>query len=196
MKLPRRTLRRTRATGRTATAVLLVAGLALASRSEATTIIDIDARINTTTNPVTHFFAAGTYDVTPIGVAAGGAYDAWNAWGFVAGCDSNGENCSNGWINSYSLSAPGLGVPAQTFSDGGRYATPLQALNAAISTQFTIATSGTVNFFITDNPYTDNLGGMSLHVTSQPIPEPSTVLLFSTGMVGLIGFARRRRRSA
>lgn len=43
-------------------------------------IVNIDARTNSTTNPVVMFFDAGTYEVTPIGVSDGGTYNAWNPW--------------------------------------------------------------------------------------------------------------------
>lgn len=51
-------------------------------------------------------FTAGTYGVTPIGTADGGAYDAWNAWGgLVTDCDASGANCTTGWLNNYSLAS-------------------------------------------------------------------------------------------
>ena len=33
-------------------------------------------------------------------------------------------------------------------------------------------------------------------ITSEPIPEPSTLLLFGTGMLGLLAWARRKKQSA
>ena len=32
-------------------------------------------------------------------------------------------------------------------------------------------------------------------ITSEPIPEPSTLLLFGTGMLGLFAWARRKKPS-
>ncbi len=59
-------------------------------------IVNINARTNTTTNPVVISFDAGTYDVVPIGISDGGAFNAWNAW-------SGGPNPPSkaGWLNSY-----------------------------------------------------------------------------------------------
>jgi hypothetical protein len=48
----------------------------------------------------TLLLAAGTYDVSFIGVADGGTYNGYSPFGSNAGCDSNGANCSQGWIDA------------------------------------------------------------------------------------------------
>ena len=159
-------------------AALFLVGIVEMANAE---IININARTNTTTNPVVEFFTAGTYDVTPIGVADGGAYNAWNAWGYVS-------LPSAGWVNPYSLSS--IEFSAYTVGDWVRYSTDLLALSNAVDTSFTLASDGNVNFFITDSPYCDNIGGISLDVN--PVPVPGAVWLLGSGLVGL-GVARIKR---
>lgn len=143
-------------------------------------IVNINAVSNTTTNPVVLHLDAGTYEVVPIGVADGGAYNSWNAWGYVGLPD-------RGWINNYSLSSDEF--EAYTISDGGRYATDLIALENAQSTSFTLTSAGDVSFFITDRPYSDNLGGMSLDVNA--VPVPGAVLCLFSGLIVLVATRRR-----
>jgi len=132
--------------------------------------------------------------ILQIGVADGGAYNAWNAWGSVTGCDGAGENCSKGWINNWSYYLNGDISTQILVSDGIRYETDLLALaNAPGVAPITGITS--ISFFIGDNPYSDNLGGISLKYDIEPatsVPEPSIIALFGLGLLGL-GFASRRK---
>jgi hypothetical protein len=71
-------------------------------------IVDIDATANTIGNPVTVFLAAGTYSVTPIGVAGGGIYDAWDPWDDAtcltpSGCTQTYPTTDRGWKNAYDV---------------------------------------------------------------------------------------------
>ena len=132
--------------------------------------------------------------ITQIGVPGGGAYNAWNAWGSVTGCDSAGKNCSKGWINNWSYYLDGDSSSQITVSNGIRYATDLLALaNAPGVAPITGITS--ISFFISDFPYSDNMGGISLntHIESgTPVPEPSIIALIAVGLFGF-GLARRRK---
>jgi hypothetical protein len=163
--------------------------------SASATIININAYTNTESNPVSMIFSAGTYAVSAIGVTDGGMYNSWNAWGgAVQGCDSDGANCLYGWINNYAYSSTEFGTIAS--SDGIKYANSSLALDNALDTMFTLSSDTYVNFFILDSIYRDNIGGMSLNVTKTqtPVPEPTTMLLFGTGLAGLAGSRLRRKK--
>ena len=155
-------------------------------------IININALENTTSNPISLDLSAGTYSVDYIGINDGGTYDAWNAWGegIVSGCDSNGEDCQNGWLNNYSISFDGS---EQTFATG-RYASALQAMQNALNTSFTLASDTTINFFIKDSHYKDNVGGVSLNLSSQSVPEPASMLgLLAVGTIGVSQLKRKKQ---
>lgn len=161
------------------------------------TVINLDY-----SGPVDHQvdLTAGTYEITPLGIADSALYDAVNFWGFVSGCDSSGENCANGWRWTYSLGdAPGGGGSVvSSYSSTTTYADALDALAAAKAAgpfQFTLAASQSLYFRFVDSNYSDNLGGASFDLSSviRTVPEPGTLALLG---FGLIGFAVGRRRKA
>lgn len=123
-------------------AALCASALSAASLAASATIVDIEA-LTGATGRVLHL-AAGTYDVRYVGIAGGGAYDAWNPWGYVAGCDGGGMNCTNGWIVSSAIDfGHGTGnfdgvdgyawTSAKLPDDNRIYETPGQALASAQS---------------------------------------------------------------
>ncbi|MCJ8279060.1 MAG: PEP-CTERM sorting domain-containing protein, partial [Rivularia sp. ALOHA_DT_140] len=128
----------------------------------------------------------------PRGIKEG--YDAWNAWGRnrVSGCDANGEECSKGWLNGFSISSDDFTKKIPNVSP---YATPLIALQNALNTTFTLTSDSTVNFFFRDTNYRDNFGGVSLKLSSvQAVPEPASVLgLLAVGSIAVSGLKRKKQ---
>ena len=165
----------------------------IASITANSAIVDLNARTTTTSNPVLLNLTAGTYDVSPFA----GTYTAWNAWNNVSGCDNNGENCSKGWINTYSIDTPETG-PFITGDSNIRYLTADLALLNALSASFTLLSDATVKFFISDSNYTDNIGGISLNVTlARPneVPIPAAAFMFAPALLGFLGLRRRAKNT-
>ncbi len=113
-------------------------------------LINVDAVTDTEQNPVTVMLAAGLWQVTPVGMAEGGLYDAW---AFRAGVP-----CT--WINTYLLDSPQTG--RLRGSDDVAYCSAGEALANAVSLSFSLAQPAEVSFFFADSFAPDNEGGMSL----------------------------------
>ena len=180
---------------RVAGTVAFLAACAFGSAAQAAVIVNLNSTTNNGPNSITNGFTFYTdlsdiITVTQIGIADGGAYDAWNAWGRLRDCDSNGI-CTNGWINNWSYFVNGDTSTATLVSDGVRYQTALAALaNAVPVAPFTGISS--ITFFISDSHYPDNIGGISLSVDVAAVPEPGSLALLGLGLAGF-GLARRRK---
>ena len=148
-------------------------------------------------------FASGTYKITPIGVAGGGLYNAWNAWGpgEVAGCDAAGM-CSRGYINSYSFGYVGANdFIYEIATIGGSvvagtalaFETPLLALANAESYVISLTQPAKLYFYLKDgeNWYYDNSGGMSFSIQAVPEPESYALMLAGLGILGVVAGRRR-----
>ena len=169
--------------------VLLLGVLSLASTQTAgALIINVDAITNTTTNRVSILLEPGAYTVTPIGVADGGSFNAW---------DANIFDTSAGvsWLHAYTIASAEISPFGVGFWDGNYYGSELDALAHAIGTTFTLSSAGIVDFYIADNPHSDNSGGVSLRLIPE-VPEPSTALLLGIGLalLSVVGSTRSRRR--
>ncbi|MBM3728161.1 MAG: PEP-CTERM sorting domain-containing protein [Acidobacteria bacterium] len=157
----------------------------------ASVIVNIDARSNLVfNNPKTVFLAAGVYQITPVGTAGGGIYDAWSAFAANAGCQPSGE-CTAGWEAEYEFASASL--PFTLIGNSPvKYATPLQALAHAVSTTIMLPFAQTVNFGINDcnGCLGDNRGGNSLLI-ERVVPEPSTWMAAAAGLALLVRLRRR-----
>lgn len=124
-------------------------------------IVDIDSLSATGTIVA---LGAGTYRVTYAGIAGGGAYDAFNYWGQVGGCNGQGTGCDLGWSNSFAIDfGGGNGTGYGLATTGGVrqvFATPALALSAYSSSTLQSASlaqiGGNANYFMQGgNAYVD-----------------------------------------
>jgi len=71
-------------------------------------IVDINPRSNDLGNPLEIFLEAGTYTVTSIGIADGGAYDGWSNWpsttcAVATGCAITSPTSFTGFRSAYNI---------------------------------------------------------------------------------------------
>jgi len=93
---------------RAAFAAVFVGSACGAAASDDVVFVDVDATLHNSANPVIVELAAGTYVVTPIGIADGGAYEGWNPWGNATcatptGCPQTLPTTDTGWKTSYEV---------------------------------------------------------------------------------------------
>ncbi|MFM6436230.1 MAG: cadherin repeat domain-containing protein, partial [Microcystis panniformis] len=129
-----------------------------------TKIINIEARWG---RSVTEFLPAGDYKVEYIGIAQGGQYNAWSAWG-----------SRDRWLNNYVISSSQF---SNIYNGEKIWSDPSTALTNAKNTTFVLSKDGNVTFWIDDSVYEDNTGGVSLRVTS--IPTPATNITLSNNNI-------------
>ncbi len=174
-------------------------------------IIDISA----TGAPTVFTFDAGSYRINWIGMADGGAFDAWHP-----SCPDGA--CVGGWRSAFAATTESGPSPDFTFFNlaGPTFASPATSLAAYKAASTIVSTdlswngtsyvpdapefittpwivhfsaSTTVGFFIPEASKTDNFGGTSLEFTA--VPEPQTWALMIVGL-GAAGVMLRRRRPA
>lgn len=155
------------------------------------------------------------------------AYNAWGSTScaLFTGCEQGIPTQNTGWTNKYNVSASDLTTvtvgavslsPVSSLPTNHEpffYVTPslryydtykgivfpndLTALVNASSSTFTISADENVSFFIRDDFYGDNLGGVSLRLSSAQdqtsVPGPGTLPLFLSFLPSLLIMAHRRK---
>lgn len=171
-------------------ASLSMAGIVL--NMHAGTIVNLNATVNGQAapfgaNPVNVSLGAGTYTVTPVGIAGGGLYDAWSAFSSNSGCLPD-HTCVAGFETSFDYSYSGGYFNVQS---GLKWDSPTQALAHSVSVTFTLAAGETVSFGLNDcaGCLGDNRGGASVEIVGTP--EPAT---FGTCIAAFAMLASRWRR--
>jgi len=122
-------------------------------------VVNLNARVNNFFAAEVRELAAGKWTVTPIGVADGGDYNAWQPGGIP------------GWSNVYGFASPPYPpfdiVPFTIIGNElTRYASDLDALANATASSFTLPTAANVALWLQDcdGCLGDNVGGMSLRL--------------------------------
>ena len=193
------------------TGMALALGVGMSAAHAATTIVNLNASGaspnagknsgTATYNPVTLSLASGTYTVRVTGLAGGGLYDAMSVYAPTAANASYTDafwtiSLNNGTSAAYTQATVG-GTVADF--DGqfkaGRYNTAAAAFAAysSASYTFTLAAPQSVAFYVDDNPFSDDTGGISLAVSQ--VPEPASLVLLGLGAATLL-VARRRRTAS
>ena len=108
-------------------------------------IVDINARINSEKNPVSMKLPKGVYTIKVIGVADGGAYDAWKPWFYKPKMNDEGE-WNKGWVNKYSFRSSEFSDV--TCTDGEIYPSPALALENGQDSEFRLSNNTMVGFYI------------------------------------------------
>lgn len=180
----------------------MATALVAAAPASAATVVNLNGVANASlngSNAVNVNLAAGTYSLR----FTQDQYTAFTRFASVTGCDSTGQNCSQGYENSARYV---IGGQTFTFGDGNanggigpispgngyfRDAATSFANSTGYLANFTLASAGTVGFFIYDDFLSDNSGGISLSIAA--VPEPASWAMMVSGF-GLLGAALRRQR--
>lgn len=148
----------------------LILAAAASSAAAQPVIVNINARTHCSAagGAVEVELPAGIYRADPISPPEG-EYTAWNPFGGgVGGCDPSGAGCTSGWYHKHYAETAG-GTRLYT-SVGEFWATPEQALAAAIPHQLRLCEAMLVQFAVGDSICGDNIGGVSLRIEPHDCP--------------------------
>ena len=156
-------------------------------------IVNIDSRVNGDINygypSVDITINAGIWLLSPTNptIDAGALYWAWSPW-------DNGTAWDTQIKFQTSLLSQKIGIASWEPTAGEAFYN-----SANLPIEITLATSDTLRFYVLDWNLTDNIGGVSIRIdkvpTPSPVPEPTTLLLFGSGALGLLAHRRRQRKA-
>ena len=182
-------------------ATLALAAAVLPIAAHASTIVNVDA---TASNGTSINLSAGTYTVSVIGTAQGGAYNGWNDSTVNFGLP-NASVAPNRWKDSFVITTGGISTSYVAPGDP-KESSALLALadyqNAMLSPssttpgtiQLSLTSNQSVNFTVADSLFVDNWGGESFSVNqvASATPEPSTFGMMGLALAGAIGVIRKK----
>lgn len=137
-----------------------------------------------TYNPVNVTLAAGTYDLSVVGIAGGGLYNAWTI---------NAPAGPGSYTDGFHYNIGGGDLSYVTGLNYNSAGAALAAYQLALPAVFTLTTATTVAFYINDSAglfFADDTGGVSVAITQ--VPEPASLGLLGAGLAALAWVRRRR----